>query len=325
MIMNSHQNIGSSNIESVINQYKGKRIEEIFPNHRIRNNKLGSCMEIYWDTTDYSCNLDLELTRRKLLTNLKAVYYVGEKIEKDLLKKGVLSLFDLRYHLKYFHSVNNILESIKTKDYRVLCEHKDIFDLDVLFCFKIEELLFLDIETLGLHADPIILVGIGFFKMDYFMMRIVFARNLDEEIALLEYLRTNIFPHFKCFISYNGKSFDIPYIVNRYLYFFDENPLISDNVNEYQKINTKYHHVDLYHNCRRKFKGKFVNYTLTRIEKELLGFSRDNGLPGNLVGDYYKLYQQDPRKYVGAVKKVIEHNYWDVYSLPSILETLIES
>ena len=322
--MNSHHNFGSFNIESLIKQYKGKRIEDVFPNHRIRNNKLGSCMEIYWDIANYSCNLDLKLTRKKLLTNLKTIYYIGEKIERKLLKKGVLSLFDLKYHLKYCHSVNNILESIRNKDYRVLCEHKDIFDLDVLFCFEKEELLFLDIETLGLYADPIILVGLGFFKMEYFMMRIIFARNLDEEMALLEHLRINIFPHFKCFISYNGKSFDIPYIANRFLYFFDENPMIFNDEITYQHINTKFHHVDLYHNCRRKFKGEFANYTLTQVEKELLGFKRKNKLTGNLVGECYKLYQQDPRRYAGVVKEVIEHNFWDVYSLPLILETVIK-
>ncbi|MHA1671622.1 MAG: ribonuclease H-like domain-containing protein, partial [Promethearchaeota archaeon] len=123
---------------------------------------------------------------------------------------------------------------------------------------------------------------------------------------------------------YNGKSFDIPYLMKRFLYFFEENPFNEDTDSLGDKVNSRFHHVDLYHNCRRIYKDQFAKYTLSQVEAELLGFMRPNELPGSLIAECYRLYQSDPRKYVGLIKKIIEHNYWDVYSMPLILQTLLE-
>jgi len=205
-----------------------------------------------------------------------------------------------------------------------LCKNRYINDLDVLFCFNLEDLLFLDIETIGIYDSPIIILGIGFFRNSQFEINIFFARDLGEEIAIFEHFKSKILPYFKVFVTYNGKSFDIPYIGNRFLYYYDENPMISEEDSPYEKSNTKYHHIDLYHNCRRKFKGMFEDYTLTNIEQKILGFRRKNELPSSLVGLCYKMYLDDPVRYVGVIKEVIEHNYWDIYAMPLILQKLLE-
>jgi hypothetical protein len=167
------------------------------------------------------------------------------------------------------------------------------------------------------------MIGLGFFKNGRYRIKILFARDLEEEIALCEHFRKHIIPNFNCFVSFNGKSFDIPYIANRLLYFFDENPMISSDEAPYEISNTRYHHIDLYHNCRRKYKGMFNRYTLTSMERNLLEIRRDNELPSNLVGYCYKLYLENPMKNVGLMREIIEHNYWDVYSLPLILDKLL--
>jgi uncharacterized protein YprB with RNaseH-like and TPR domain len=222
------------------------------------------------------------------------------------------------------NSVNSLLNLIKNKDYINLSGNRYVNDLDVAFCFELEDLLFLDIETMGAYNSPIIIIGIGFFKNQTFEIHLLFARDFSEEIAILEHFKNEILPYFKCFVTYNGKSFDIPYIANRFLYYFDDNPMITERDIPYEISNTKFHHIDLYHNCRRKFKEEFEGFTLTNMEEKLLNIKRKVDIPGVLAGFFYRKYLEEPFRYGGLIKKVIEHNYFDVYSLPLLLQKLIE-
>jgi len=325
MAMDYYYNFESLDITRLVEQYKGKKIEEIFPNHEIVRGETGEFMKIIWKENDFPCNLNLLRTKQKLMQNLKTVYYIGEYTEHQLIRRGIKNLKDLLTHLKYRNSAREILGLINNRDYKKLCYNRYVYDLDVLFCFDIEDLLFLDIETLGLYDSPIIIVGLGFFKNEKFEIHQYFARDLEDEIAICDHLRSEVLPHFKTFITYNGKSFDIPYIANRFLYFFDQNPMISDDDEPYQKNNTIFHHVDLYWNCRRKFRGQFQSYTLTSMEEELLAWKRANELPSNLVGVCYKKYKKDPERYMGLIKEIIEHNYYDLYSMPLILQKLLDN
>ncbi|MEJ2293536.1 MAG: ribonuclease H-like domain-containing protein [Candidatus Lokiarchaeota archaeon] len=322
-IMDYYYNIHSFDISTFLDQYKGKKLEDIFDHHSIIHNDFGSFIEFYWLIDASNWQIDLLASRKKLLRNLKTVYYIGEKIERKLLKKGVKSILDLKFHTRYNKNASELIDLIRGREYEHLLQNRYIYDLDVSFCFKPQDLLFIDIETLGIYDSPIIIIGLGFFQDNQYQIKILFARNLEEEIALCDHFRKEILPHFKCFISYNGKSFDIPYIANRLLYFFEENPMISNDEVPYENANTKYHHIDLYHNCRRKYKGLFNSYTLTNIERKLLEMKRENELPSTLVGFCYQLYLEDPQENVGLIREVINHNYWDVYSLPLILSRLL--
>ena len=314
-------------ITQLVEQYKGKKLEDLYQeNHRIVRNGMGDFMELYWQEEDFPCNLNLYLTRKKLLKNLKTVHYIGEFVENRLKGRGIRTLRDLRFlNLRYRDSANHILKLIKMKDYDNLTKNRYIDDLDVSFCFDVENLLFLDIETLGLYDNAIIIVGIGFFKNKNYEIHLFFARSLEEEIAICEHLKNNILPNFKCFVSYNGKRFDIPYIANRFLYYFENNPMITEKDTPYEISNTKFHHIDLYHICRRRFRGMFERYTLTNIEEQLLNMKRENELPSSMVPICYKKYQKNPNRYIGLIKECIEHNYYDVYSMPLILHKLLEA
>ncbi len=318
------QNFNSFNITDIIEDYKGKKLEELFENQRIISNGLGELLEISWKCDTTSCNFNLKKTKRNVLTNLKTVYYIGHYKENYLYNRGISSLYDLLTHLKYSKFAKKIINQVKKKDFRALSQNKYLYDIDTSFCFLINDFLFIDIETLGIYDSPIIIVGIGFYHNKKYRIIQYFARGLEEEIAICEQLRKNIFPKFKCFISYNGKSFDIPYLANRFLYYFDENPMISEENTPYKDINTKYGHIDLYHNVVRQYKGQFKNYQLTTIEQNLLNWKRNNELPSNLVGLCYKKYLKDPHRYIGLIKECIDHNYYDLISLPLIFSKLLE-
>ena len=315
----------SFDITPLVEQYHGQRLEDLYRNHHVIKNKLGEFIEFFWEEKDIPNEINLFKTQKKLLNNLKAVNYIGDFIEKKLNQRGIQTLIDLKYNLHFSRSASQILSLIKEKNFKTLTKNRYISDLDVSFCFNVEDFLFLDIETLGIIDSPVIIVGIGFFKHDKFKISIYFVRELEEEIAIYEHLRTKILPNFKCFITYNGKTFDIPYLANRFLYFFDENPMISKEDQPYEKSNTKFHHIDLYHHCRRLFKGRFSNYTLTNMEENLLRLNRDNTLPSNLVGLCYRKYKENPKRYIGLIKEIVEHNYYDIYSMPLILKKLLKN
>jgi len=314
----------SFDITPLVEQYRGQRLEDLYQNYHIIRNGMGEFLEFFWEEKDIPDDINLFKTQKKILKNLKTVNYIGEFIEKKLNQRGIRTLIDLKYHLNFSNPANQIINLIKSKDYKTLAQNRYINDLDLCFCFKIEDLLFLDIETLGIIDSPVILVGIGFFKNKKFEIHLFFARELDEEIAIYEHLKNQVFPNFKCFITYNGKTFDIPYLATRFLYFFDENPMISEKDTPYEKCNTKYHHIDLYHHCRRIYKGQFNKYSLTNMEEKLLRWKRDNTLPSNLVGLCYRKFKENSDRYIGLIKEIIEHNYYDVYSMPLILKTILE-
>lgn len=318
-----YYNFESLDITHLVEQYSGTKLEELFKNQRVISNSMGQFLELFWEEDDFLSDLDLLVTKKKTLSNLKTVYSIGENVESNLLRRGVKTLNDLKVYKRYRRSANEIIRFIKAKDYVSLCRNKYIYDMDVSFCFKLRDMLFLDIETLGLYDSPVIIVGIGFYKNKRFHIREFFARDLEEEIAIFEHLRTKILSNFKTFITFNGKTFDIPYIANRFLYYFDENPMISEDDVPYETNNTKYHHIDLYHDCRRKYKGMFDKYTLTNMEEKLLKWKRDNELSSSLVSMCYKKYMNDPSRYIGLIKECIDHNFSDVYSMPLILKQLL--
>ena len=110
--MDYYYNSDSFDITYLLDQYSGKNLEDIFQDHSIHKNELGTFMEFTWNIDKLDYKLNLAASKRKLLSNLKTVYYVGEKIERTLQRKGVKSLYDLRIHSRYHKSASEILSLI---------------------------------------------------------------------------------------------------------------------------------------------------------------------------------------------------------------------
>ena len=71
----------------------------------------------------------------------------------------------------------------------------------------------------------VFLIGIGYLKKDEneklnFTTELLFAREIAEEPAILKYF-TEILPKFKMLVTYNGKSFDIPFLRERIAALFE--------------------------------------------------------------------------------------------------------
>jgi len=321
--MDNYQVFDHFNITSLIEQYEGLTIEELYPHHQIVKNSMGQFMEIIWENVDIPQNLSFKSSKKSIIYNLKTIYNIGDYIESRLKGRGVRSLYDLRHMIKYGKPANELLKLVKERDYKALLNNQCIYDIDTSFCFNLRDFLFLDIETLDLYDGPMIIIGLGYFTNSSFEIHILYARDVSEEIAICEHLMNCVFPNFKSFVTYNGKTFDIPYMARRFIYYYNNNPMINENDKLYDSVNTIYHHIDLYHNCRRKFKGLYEKYNLTSMEEKLLDLKRENEMPSSLIGLSYRKYLQDPDRYVGLMKECIDHNYFDVYSMPLILHKLL--
>jgi uncharacterized protein YprB with RNaseH-like and TPR domain len=171
-----------------------------------------------------------------------------------------------------------------------------------------DQYLFIDTETTGLSGGAgtyVFLVGAAKFQNDGIHFAQFFLQDPANEpcqLAALEEFASAA----KVVVSYNGKSFDLPRIRNRYMYHGWPAPL--------QDI----YHVDLLHIVRRLWKRHLPTCSLGDIEYHLLGIERDSlDIPGWQVADKFFEYlqTQDPHPLEG----VFYHNEVDVISLISLL------
>ncbi len=172
----------------------------------------------------------------------------------------------------------------------------------------LSQILFIDTETTGLSGGAgtyVFLVGAARISEDQIEFAQFFLQDPASEasqLAALESFSANT----RALVSYNGKSFDLPRIKNRYL--FHGWPAPFENV----------YHIDLLHIARRLWKDHLPGCTLGDLEYHLLHMERDGlDIPGWQVSEKFFEYLQnrDPE----PLKGVFYHNEVDVISLVTLL------
>jgi uncharacterized protein YprB with RNaseH-like and TPR domain len=167
------------------------------------------------------------------------------------------------------------------------------------------DLLFIDTETTGLMGGTgtiPFLIGIGFFTDDSFVVRQYFMRDYDDETAVMTAL-ADIWEGFKLFVSFNGKSFDLPLLKTRFI------------MNRMKGRQVDYH-LDLLHTSRRIYKH-LSSCSLGNLEEKVLEIYRKNDLPGREVPTLYFRYldQKKPK----LLAPIFKHNLIDIVSLVTLL------
>lgn len=173
-----------------------------------------------------------------------------------------------------------------------------------------ERLLFLDLETTGLAGGTgtyPILSGVGYFRQGEFILEQFFMEDFDRELATLTELVQRI-QESTVFVTYNGKSFDIPVLRTRFTLHRIQSEVELPNI-------------DLLHLVRRLWRGVLPECTLTAVERELLGIRRKRDVDGSMVPQIYFdfLRRRDPT----SIAIVFDHNAQDVISLASILARIV--
>lgn len=165
-----------------------------------------------------------------------------------------------------------------------------------------ERLLFFDIETTGLGGSGTVpfLIGFGSVIGDSFQVRQYFLPDYPDEAAMLEAVREEIDEN-TIIVSYNGKSFDMPILVDR---------MIINRVDRNLKFSE---HIDLLHSARRLYRRRLRSCTLSNIERNILDFQRFGDVPGELVpAVYFNWLNSMGTELLG---QVVEHNLNDIVSL----------
>lgn len=139
---------------------------------------------------------------------------------------------------------------------------------------RASEVLFLDLETLGLHGEPLFLIGLLNLTEGGAECVQLLARGMDEEAAILDrcssYLRSA-----KLLLTYNGKSFDVPFLKARYERHGMRCPRIPP-------------HVDLLAEARIRYRGTFRDCKLQTLERQLCGRTRIGDVPGAQIPGVYR-------------------------------------
>lgn len=192
---------------------------------------------------------------------------------------------------------------IITKEFKKDIEYNKYFN-NSMVCF-------IDIETTGLSRaySSIYLIGVLYYAKvrDIWTLTQYFAENIEQEGAILfEFIR--FISDYDKIITYNGDSFDIPFINQR-----------LDKLNIQYNI-SKDNSVDLYRLVKNnKLYMNLDNLKLKTLEK-YLGIEREDIYTGKdciqFFLDYVKTNHYD------LMYRILQHNYDDLFYMPDIMKII---
>ena len=166
---------------------------------------------------------------------------------------------------------------------------------------------FFDIETTGLSGGTgtyCFLAALGTFTENAFRVRQYFLADLLEERAMMTVL-TDDLRSCEVVVTYNGRCFDVPCVDTRMLLARFPSPFEHA------------YNLDLLYTVRRLYRHRLESCRLSDAEQGLLGFQRDDDIPGWMAPSLYFDYLRAGR--VAPLRGVLRHNRDDVLSTLGLL------
>ena len=300
---------------SLLARFEGIPFESAFQGNEISND--GGCCFMCKSRQDLSRpSLDTDRFRKKILGDLTLVRGVGKATEKKLNSHGITTLPDLMSHPKFRAGARDTLECISGTNTLEIMEwigrrhaksHPDILGTACLH--DPNDFVFIDIETLGLFSRPIILFGVGVMEGHQLIVHQYLLRDISEELAALTATVEHLSQDNPALVTFNGKSFDLPYIADRLAYYC-------------MGIPARIPHFDVLHFSRRRWKDTLPSLRLTALEREILGIRREDDIPGQMVPEFYEAYLRTGN--IGPLVPIVEHNRQDIHSLALLFFHLLE-
>ena len=179
-------------------------------------------------------------------------------------------------------------------------------DLIAVHALGLEHALFLDLETGGLGSSPVFLAGTMHWNGADFVLRQYFARHYGEEPALLRAV-AHAARSFATLVTFNGKSYDVPFLRGRALVHGVD-------------LGLPLHHLDLLHAARRRWKGDLSDCRLQTIERSVCRRRRAGDVPSEDIPGLYHDFVRRGDAY--RLIPVFHHNMLDVITMGEILGAL---
>ncbi|OLS15346.1 MAG: exonuclease-like protein [Promethearchaeota archaeon CR_4] len=325
------QGVGVPDNTSDLGFHTFSSIEELFPTAVERTNSEGTYLEIpRFELIPQDTIPVFESNRFRLQRMIELVRGVGPHTAVNCRKRGTRTLTQLIMNRPRFATAaRQVKRSLDSGDFFQLQSVRLLRDIDFIHCFRLEDLLFLDVETLGLRDEPIFLIGVAHFSpsnQGSFQVRQWFARDIGEEVAIMRQF-LDLARQFKCLVSFNGKSFDLNVLRARAIYYFTNDFFTPAFLEQGSSQFAGFHHIDLFHESRHVWKNSDIeNFRLDTIESQLLGITRgtEQDLPSAEVPRVYRRFLNDPVD-TTDIYRVIEHNYFDVRSLVTLLGKVLQA
>lgn len=181
--------------------------------------------------------------------------------------------------------------------------------------FDASQALFLDIEATGLEHGPgtfAFLIGLGYREGDALVVRQLLLTDPSQEQAQLHAL-LELLDRFPLLVSFNGKSYDLSVLQTR---------MVLHRFMSRREVDLKLRpHLDLLHLARNLYRGLWDDTRLGTCEREVLGFTRVDDVPGSLVPSLWYHYLRTAD--AAPLKDVVTHNRHDVVSMVTLTERLL--
>ena len=192
--------------------------------------------------------------------------------------------------------------SIDRKSFGLLFGDTDLFHFDPA------RTVFLDTETTGLSGGAgtyVFLVGLGYFDDSRFVIRQFLMPGLGAEPAHLSALsRLVAAKGFEQLVTFNGRSFDLPLLNDRYV------------LNRLASPFAGLKHLDLLHPSRLLWRRKFGNCSLQGLEQSVLRFYREGDIASHLIPRIFLTFARSGQTH--GLRPVLRHNRTDILSMLSL-------
>lgn len=296
-------------------EYEGCTVEDVFGGHEVHTAE-GTCYAVESSERIDITLPDISAITTAVMQDLCLIPGIGEITANKLHRRGIQTIDDLVSHPRFGADARMISDMAAAEDWASLeayCrKHRSSSDglfLLLSLTTSLTDLLFFDIETLGMFSRPVILLGIGRIRSNRMTITQYLLRDIGEEPGALCAVMEEMTDTTRL-VTYNGRAFDYPYLRNRAIYYGISEPAEPA-------------HTDLLHHVRRQWKRHLPDCRLGTVEGEILGQYRDDDLPGSLVPWYYQTYQRSGNP--GPLVPIMEHNRLDIANLPRIYERLLEN
>jgi len=174
--------------------------------------------------------------------------------------------------------------------------------------FGFRRMLFLDIETCGLSGVPVFLIGLALIGEETLVLRQLFARDYTEERSLLSELG-RLLGEFDFLVTFNGKSFDVPFLRDR-------------ATHHRMSLRLEIPHLDLLWMARRRWKAVLPDCKLKTLEWHVLRRRRAGDVWGFEIPGLYHDYVQrgEPHRLI----PVFHHNMLDVVAMVELIPAIFD-
>jgi uncharacterized protein YprB with RNaseH-like and TPR domain len=298
----------------LLRMYRGKALEDVLPGEEVRT-AYGVCYRLVTGESGSLRLVDPAVAGRRILSDLKLLYGVGEVTEAVLKRQGIGSIADMADHPRFGMQARSIVKMVEEGDSAELLDwigrwFQKSHPLALLSSgfHNEEDFILIDIETLGMFQRPIILLGLARVHGNNIRVEQYLLRRIDEEPAALAGLLTHLSGR-SAFITFNGRTFDIPYIRERLAYYGI-------------RANLERPHFDVLHFSRRAWRDRVPDCKLTTLERCFFGIQREDDVPSAMVPEFYESYMRTGNP--GPLVPIVGHNRRDLLTLASLFSKLHE-